>query len=543
MVTLLCFIIYFVNIICIICINVQNDSMMSPFIKKLFPLDMYEKLFTEYNMNIQLNIKENNTKKEFFINTSYISDEIEFDFLYSGIVFNLNDTNLDLLSINNYESIILLIRSSNTLANFIKHNKKIMRFLTKVIIIPKNSTFDIKLIAKEIISDYSIFLLEVDENLFNILEGLDEKDNIRIVSKRIDIFPLMQLYILVLIIIFLFILILLIYNCLFRLYKDIYDNYQINFFSTINTELYFKGFILLILNIELTTFLSYEGFILELTSFLKSMIIFIMILNKVGLFTFFQMIYYGMGIKIKGKKLYKILIANISAFNSIFYILFKVFINPLRIPKAYYILNIFASIPIFSIMIFFSFRNIIFLFKAIIKIRKAKNSKFSSGISLKIFIAILQLIALFLYACTYSVINKYLLIKKGFCFKIEKDILFQCNESCFILLIAIIYIPRKWPEEFNKFISIVEIPKKAGNIHISEKNYYTSSLIKYNLHNKKDIKNFIRQNYLKNYVVISPKNFLSNKNDDDNNNIDLESNKKQKFILGNNIKIGKLIRI
>ena len=34
--------------------------MMSPFIKKLFPLDMYEKLFTEYNMNIQLNIKENN---------------------------------------------------------------------------------------------------------------------------------------------------------------------------------------------------------------------------------------------------------------------------------------------------------------------------------------------------------------------------------------------------------------------------------------------------------------------------------------------------
>jgi len=109
MVTLLCFIIYFVNIICIICINVQNDSMMSPFIKKLFPLDMYEKLFTEYNMNIQLNIKENNTKKEFLINTSYISDEIEFDFLYSGIVFNLNDTNLDLLSINNYESIILLI--------------------------------------------------------------------------------------------------------------------------------------------------------------------------------------------------------------------------------------------------------------------------------------------------------------------------------------------------------------------------------------------------------------------------------------------------
>ena len=321
MVTLLCFIIYFVNIICIICINVQNDSMMSPFIKKLFPLDMYEKLFTEYNMNIQLNIKENNTKKEFFINTSYISDEIEFDFLYSGIVFNLNDTNLDLLSINNYESIILLIRSSNTLANFIKHNKKIMRFLTKVIIIPKNSTFDIKLIAKEFISDYSIFLLEVDENLFNILEGLDEKDNIRIVSKRIDIFPLMQLYILVLIIIFLFILILLIYNCLFRLYKDIYDNYQINFFSTINTELYFKGFILLILNIELTTFLSYEVFILELTSFLKSMIIFIMILNKVGLFTFFQMIYYGMGIKIKGKKLYKILIANISAFNSIFYII------------------------------------------------------------------------------------------------------------------------------------------------------------------------------------------------------------------------------
>ena len=258
----------------------------------------------------------------------------------------------------------------------------------------------------------------------------------------------------------------------------------------------------------------------------------------------FVTLYYGIGIIIKGNKIVSVLMGNLSGFFIVFYILFNIFVNPLRIPVAFYVLNIFITIPMFAEMIYFSVKNIIFLFKSNLIIRKLKfyNETYGSAIKLKLFIIIIQFIFLFMFAYIYLFIHRYLLFKKGLCFGIEKDILLQCFESCFIIFIAIIYIPRKWPKGYELYISVKISSKKTSKINISDLDNYSSSIQGEDLDNRKKIKNYIKNNDNKFYVLLNPKVFLENSRKDNNLINIIDETDKKNSILANNVKLGKLKR-
>ena len=149
-----------------------------------------------------------------------------------------------------------------------------------------------------------------------------------------------------------------------------------------------------------------------------------------------------------------------------------------------------------------------------------------------------------LFGFGYLMLHEYLLFKKGLCFSIEKDILFQCLESFFVLFLAIIYFPREWPYGFELHILMIHNSKKTSKINILSGDNYTSSLPKDELNKEEDIKNYVRNNRNKYYVVLNPKIFFDkNKKDKEGNNDIIEEREKENFILGKNIKLGKLKRI
>ena len=545
MATILFFIIYLSNIICIICIKANNNLFASKILKKLLPNKSYKKLFRDFNINIQLT-KDNKIVKEYFINTTYMTKDFLFDYSYSGKIFWLNDTNLNLLSTAYYNSKVLLIKQNTTFNTFIKQNKPFIKYITKVIIVPNNTIANLNIIAKYCFYDLSILIIELDENIFDELENYDQRYSINIISKKVDAFPFGFLYMLLLINAFLLFLFSYIYKILIKMYQFAYNFYQTNFYNTLHNLIDFKIFLLLLLYIELNLFYNVEGIIFEYTSFLQSLLIFFMIINEATFVSFIQRIYYGIGINLKGKKIVAILMGYLTGLHMVFYILFNVFINPLRIPYAFYILNLFISFPIFVEMVYFSLKNIIFLCKAYSKVHSVKiyDNKYGKGIRLKILMIISQFIILLLFGFGYLMLHEYLLFKKGLCFSIEKDILFQCLESFFVLFLAIIYFPREWPYGFELHILMIHNSKKTSKINILSGDNYISSLPKDELRKEEDIKNYVRNNRNKYYVVLNPKIFLDkNKKDKEGNNDIIEEREKENFILGKNIKLGKLKRI
>lgn len=544
MVAILYFIIYLLNAICIICINAKKDFFfMSKIIEKFMTPDKYRKIFIDYNINIQLN-KNNKIEREFLINTSYISDDILFDFSYSGNLFSLNESNLNLLSTKLYKNKILLIKENTTINDYILQKNPLIKYLSKVIIIPKNSMNNIKIIANYCFYSLSLFVIEIDEDIFQILEKFGEDETINIISKKIDIFPFKLLWIFIIIILSILFALAFLYQLLMKIYKATFNRNLNSFFEVVTYNIYFKILIFLILYMDLNFFYYKEGIIIEYTSFIKSILVFLMIINKVGTIIFFLRIYYGIGIIIKGNKIVSVLMGNLSGFFIVFYILFNIFVNPLRIPVAFYVLNIFITIPMFAEMIYFSVKNIIFLFKSNLIIRKLKfyNETYGSSIKLKLFIIIIQFIFLFMFAYIYLFIHRYLLFKKGLCFGIEKDILLQCFESCFIIFIAIIYIPRKWPKGYELYISVKISSKKTSKINISDLDNYSSSIQGEDLDNRKKIKNYIKNNDNKFYVLLNPKVFLENSRKDNNLINIIDETDKKNSILANNVKLGKLKR-
>ena len=544
MVAILYFIIYLLNAICIICINAKKEFFfMSKIIEKFMTPDKYRKIFIDYNINIQLN-KNNKIEREFLINTSYISDDILFDFSYSGNLFSLNESNLNLLSTKLYKNKILLIKENTTINDYILQKNPLIKYLSKVIIIPKNSMNNIKIIANYCFYSLSLFVIEIDEDIFQILEKFGEDETINIISKKIDIFPFKLLWIFIIIILSILFALAFLYQLLMKIYKATFNRNLNSFFEVVTYNIYFKILIFLILYMDLNFFYYKEGIIIEYTSFIKSILVFLMIINKVGTIIFFLRIYYGIGIIIKGNKIVSVLMGNLSGFFIVFYILFNIFVNPLRIPVAFYVLNIFITIPMFAEMIYFSVKNIIFLFKSNLIIRKLKfyNETYGSAIKLKLFIIIIQFIFLFMFAYIYLFIHRYLLFKKGLCFGIEKDILLQCFESCFIIFIAIIYIPRKWPKGYELYISVKISSKKTSKINISDLDNYSSSIQGEDLDNRKKIKNYIKNNDNKFYVLLNPKVFLENSRKDNNLINIIDETDKKNSILANNVKLGKLKR-
>ena len=544
MVAILYFIIYLLNAICIICINAKKEFFfMSKIIEKFMTPDKYRKIFIDYNINIQLN-KNNKIEREFLINTSYISDDILFDFSYSGNLFSLNESNLNLLSTKLYKNKILLIKENVTINDYILQKNPLIKYLSKVIIIPKNSMNNIKIIANYCFYSLSLFVIEIDEDIFQILEKFGEDETINIISKKIDIFPFKLLWIFIIIILSILFALAFLYQLLMKIYKATFNRNLNSFFEVVTYNIYFKILIFLILYMDLNFFYYKEGIIIEYTSFIKSILVFLMIINKVGTIIFFLRIYYGIGIIIKGNKIVSVLMGNLSGFFIVFYILFNIFVNPLRIPVAFYVLNIFITIPMFAEMIYFSVKNIIFLFKSNLIIRKLKfyNETYGSAIKLKLFIIIIQFIFLFMFAYIYLFIHRYLLFKKGLCFGIEKDVLLQCFESCFIIFIAIIYIPRKWPKGYELYISVKISSKKTSKINISDLDNYSSSIQGEDLDNRKKIKNYIKNNDNKFYVLLNPKVFLENSRKDNNLINIIDETDKKNSILANNVKLGKLKR-
>ena len=544
MVAILYFIIYLLNAICIICINAKKDFFfMSKIIEKFMTPDKYRKIFIDYNINIQLN-KNNKIEREFLINTSYISDDILFDFSYSGNLFSLNESNLNLLSTKLYKNKILLIKENTTINDYILQKNPLIKYLSKVIIIPKNSMNNIKIIANYCFYSLSLFVIEIDEDIFQILEKFGEDETINIISKKIDIFPFKLLWIFIIIILSILFALAFLYQLLMKIYKATFNRNLNSFFEVVTYNIYFKILIFLILYMDLNFFYYKEGIIIEYTSFIKSILVFLMIINKVGTIIFFLRIYYGIGIIIKGNKIVSVLMGNLSGFFIVFYILFNIFVNPLRIPVAFYVLNIFITIPMFAEMIYFSVKNIIFLFKSNLIIRKLKfyNETYGSAIKLKLFIIIIQFLFLFMFAYIYLFIHRYLLFKKGLCFGIEKDVLLQCFESCFIIFIAIIYIPRKWPKGYELYISVKISSKKTSKINISDLDNYSSSIQGEDLDNRKKIKNYINNNDNKFYVLLNPKVFLENSKKDNNLINIIDETDKKNSILANNVKLGKLKR-
>ena len=167
--------------------------------------------------------------------------------------------------------------------------------------------------------------------------------------------------------------------------------------------------------------------------------------------------------------------------------------------------------------------------------------KYGSSIRLKIFIVFIQFIFLLFFIYSYLFINNYILFKKGLCFVIEKDILFQCLDSLFILLIGLLYCPRKWPKGYHLNIIIIHNSKKTSKIKISSGDNYISSINKDYLDTENNIKKYVRDNRNNFYVVLNPKVFLDNdKQDEINTNIN-EDKEKENPILANDIKLGKLI--
>ena len=293
MVALIYFIIYLSNIICIICLNSHNDSFINGILKRFIPNNKYQKILTNYNINIQI-IENKNITNEFLINTTYKTKDFFFEFYYTGKFFYLNDNNLDLLSEEkNYKNqFILLIKSNNTLNNYISNNISLIKYLTKVIIVPKKAIPNFDIIARYCLKELYIYLIELDGNIFSqIINKYNNTYNnskyyVKVLSKKYEVFPYIKLNTLLLIISLILFAFSFIYKYTLKKYEINLKERQINFFKDLQYYINEKFIILFFLYVELNIFYSYEGFIMDNSSFLRILTIFFMIINKAKIINF-----------------------------------------------------------------------------------------------------------------------------------------------------------------------------------------------------------------------------------------------------------------
>ena len=528
-----------INISNIIFINSQNETFISELLRKIIPKNNYQKIIRKYNINIQI-IENKVITNEFFVNTSYISDEYPFDFFYKGKFYYLNDTKIDFLSKDNYNNdLILLIRTNSSLNNIISKNRNLIRYSTRVIIIPKNSIDNIGIIAEYCLYDLSIFLIELDENLFNeILDKYIFSNKysyfVQIISKKFEVFPYIGLYSIMLIISLSLLFFSFLYKYAIKKFGNHLKEKQIQLAKKITGNIDTKIYINFLLFIELNIFYNEEGFIFDTTSFLKSLTIIIMIFSKAILINIILNIFYGVGLMFKTDLKYKALNFYLGSSIILFYIFSNVFVSPLKMLSAFYIFSIFIYIPSFFVIIIYSLKNIYFLFKALSKIKIIERfyKAYGAAVKLKICIVCIQFIFFLIYLFLFFVSHEYLIFKNGLCFEIEKDILFQSLDNIFILLIGLIYIPRKYPAGFELYILFIKDNIKNNKIQIKTQNIYKTNIPKEDLINENEMKKFIKKNYQKYFSILNPKVFF-------NNNIE----KRDINLLEKNINIGKLVPI
>jgi hypothetical protein len=156
-----------------------------------------------------------------------------------------------------------------------------------------------------------------------------------------------------------------------RLYRSLIKKYENNYKLKLKKFLlnigYFIDIKILVLFpflLELNTFYNIQGFNFDLDSFFKFFVIFLMIYNKSYMVYFILTIYEGAGLNFKkSSKINEVINAYLSSLIAVFYILFHIFVPSLKIPKAFYLISIFIYIPIYSIILYYSLKNIFFFLK------------------------------------------------------------------------------------------------------------------------------------------------------------------------------------
>ena len=534
MATLIYFFIYLININLI---NSKNE-IISKLYPKIFSKNKYQKLNNKYNVNIQI-IENNEITYEYLINTSYISKDYNFDFYYIGKFFYLNETNIDFLSQNSTynNNWILLIKDFSIFNKYVSYNKSLLRYLTKAIVIPKNVFTTIDIFSKFCFNDLNVYLIEIEENNFNQILNLysnkinDDNYYAKIISKKRELFPYIELYTLIIIISFLLLSFALIYKFQLNKYTNIYKEKQLIFLKNVKGYIQSKLLILLLLLIDLNIFNSEKGFIIEKISLLKIIIIVFMLINKAGIYNFFLDVFYGIGIFFKDLFHDKAIKFYLSGFILIFDILFQIFVSPLKIPYAFYFLSLFIYSSIFLTIFIYSVKNMFFLLKVNARLRKNErfNNSLGAAIRLKIYIVFSQFIIYIFYVLLFMAIHRYFLFMQGLCFELEKDILFQSLDCYLIICISFIYIPRKWPNGFELNILFIKSLIKSNKVQINAEYDYKSNIAKENLVNEKEIEKFMDKNYEKYFSILNPKVFIEKEKDNQNENL-----------IKKNIKLGKL---
>ena len=534
MATLIYFFIYLININLI---NSKNE-IISKLYPKIFSKNKYQKLNNKYNVNIQI-IENNEITYEYLINTSYISKDYNFDFYYIGKFFYLNETNINFLSNNSTynNNWILLIKDFSIFNKYVSYNKSLLRYLTKAIVIPKNVFTSIDIFSKFCFNDLNVYLIEIEENNFNQILNLysnkinDDNYYAKIISKKRELFPYIELYTLIIIISFLLLSFALIYKFQLNKYTNIYKEKQLIFLKNVKGYIQSKLLILLLLLIDLNIFNSEKGFIIEKISLLKIIIIVFMLINKAGIYNFFLDVFYGIGIFFKDHFHDKAIKFYLSGFILIFDILFQIFVSPLKIPYAFYFLSLFIYSSIFLTIFIYSVKNMFFLLKVNARLRKNErfNNSLGAAIRLKIYIVFSQFIIYICYVLLFMAIHRYFLFMQGLCFELEKDILFQSLDCYLIICISFIYIPRKWPNGFELNILFIKSLIKSNKVQINAEYDYKSNIAKENLVNEKEIEKFMDKNYEKYFSILNPKVFIEKEKDNQNENL-----------IKKNIKLGKL---
>ena len=531
MAILFLFIFFLSNIILIKSIDI---FFVSKILEERFHNNTIQRSNQKYNLNIQI-IENRTITNNILINTSYISKDYSFEFLYTGKFFYLNETNINLLSNDDKftNDWIFLMDSYKAFNDYSTKNKSLIKFLTRAIIVPKDSFPTIAIISRYCLFDLSIYLIEVEQDTFNKIKAYSDNMNndyyAKINSKKCDFFPYKELYQIIFFLFLVFFTLLLIYRIMLKIYANSFSGRQLRLFKKINDNTYYKVIILLLLFIELNSIFNYESFIIEYSTFISIITTFFMIINKVYFWSFIFDIYHGEGVFLKDDKL-KFIQNLLSSLIMIFYIFFHVFISPITIPNFFYFSNLFIIIPIFFFVSFLVFKNIIFIFRAILKIKKFSrfNKKYGRGIRLKLYITFIQYIIFLIFTLLFLGVNKYFFIKKGSYFRLEKDILFQWLDSFLIFCLGIIYIPIKLPEGFELNIVFMKDALK-NTMKLSAEDNCASNLPKEILMDENENKKFVKNNNKKYFTILNPKLFLHKEKD----------NKKVNLI-GPNIKIGKL---
>ena len=516
-------IIFSLNVIGIIS---HNNTFSYRFIKKYFSQKNYNKIIEQYDTNIKI-IENGIVNKEILINSSYIFNIYKCEFSFSAQFLYLNETNLN--KIYNQDKYsdkywILLINSNDLLNEYILNYSYILKQLTKAIIVPKNIIKNIDIIAKTSYLELSIYLIEVEEDIFNeLIQFFINKDSninnnyyVKIMTKRYELFSCLNLitkeYV---VIILLFIMTILYWN-LKRSIKRENNIIYLNPYKIIYDILTVKLSIFTLLFIELFNFDDLKGFYNYKNSMFYYFGEFLIVFSKYKITV--QMIIASIGtlLHIRLPKFYITIISYLCLISQFIYI-FDYFSFPLEESIIFLALHILISF----VVLFLILRNIVYLFIIYLKVNKYKKYQiYGKTLKYKLFILTTQFISFVFFSYYFFSFIQYLVFKKNLYFKIEKYIILESLEILLLIIISVLYIPSKIIFGFSHYI----YTRNINNHKIQIGHNYKSNIPKISLFSYQGVKRFIIAKKNRPFLILSPKAFIHpNKKIKDKNAISKKS--------------------